>query len=41
MGAGVLDYEPSTMNCELGGVKKGLTKRMALSRLTSNISLKV
>jgi hypothetical protein len=40
MGPGLLDYELPTMNYELRGGKKGLTKRMALSTLGPNISLK-
>lgn len=40
MGPGLLDYELPTMNYELRGVKKGLTKGPALSTLGPNISLK-
>ncbi|MBF8260644.1 MAG: hypothetical protein HW376_173 [candidate division NC10 bacterium] len=40
MGPGLLDYELPTMNYELRGVKKGLTKGLALPTLGSNMSLK-
>ncbi len=41
MGPGLLDHELPTMNYELRGVKKGLTKGKGLSTLAVKISLRI